>query len=364
MKTMIKRLLQKRLFLNKNKISRNRHCEPKAKQSRCLAEIASVASLSRNDAIVKYTLLKISNLILAFLLLTCIGLLHAAPVIYLLVDTTNQITIAQGQPIVITAGIADFQAQLDAAENSARKAHLEYLKEQLENDEITEDEFKEKSAELETLSIVSTTFGKSVAPWFEQLIWQYSTESNEWDRLQWETHLLLVPKPEPVAQLDNLGASEAAFGVDPEITNGIRTGNYVIRILLPPLTTDADTLWSNTIEIKIEKTKGPSEEWPFGERLLLAYYWVRRGEYQKALDEVEPLVNKEPTNINALQVKADALAGLGRFEEAADVFLDAIGLFESLEREHSCPPDYLIDRYIEMIDQLGERRLSCCVWPW
>ncbi len=51
-----------RLFLDKNKIFKNCHCEPQAKQSRYLSEIASVATLPRNDAVVNCILLKISNL--------------------------------------------------------------------------------------------------------------------------------------------------------------------------------------------------------------------------------------------------------------------------------------------------------------
>ena len=55
------RLLKKGLFLDKNKIFKNCHCEPKAKQSRGFAEIASVAPLPRNDTVVNCILLKISN---------------------------------------------------------------------------------------------------------------------------------------------------------------------------------------------------------------------------------------------------------------------------------------------------------------
>ncbi|GEM_PF-532409 len=68
-KNIVKRLFKNGLSFNNNKISRNRHCEPKTKQSRCFIKIASAASLPRNDAIVKCFLLKISNLIplLAFL---------------------------------------------------------------------------------------------------------------------------------------------------------------------------------------------------------------------------------------------------------------------------------------------------------
>jgi len=55
-------LLKNGNILDENRIFRNRHCEPKAKQSRCFNEIASVASLPRNDVDIGCFSLKIINL--------------------------------------------------------------------------------------------------------------------------------------------------------------------------------------------------------------------------------------------------------------------------------------------------------------
>jgi len=55
-------LLKNGNILDENRIFKNCHCEPKAKQSRGFAEIASVASLPRNDVDIGCFSLKISNL--------------------------------------------------------------------------------------------------------------------------------------------------------------------------------------------------------------------------------------------------------------------------------------------------------------
>jgi|GEM_PF-3273655 len=56
------RLLKNGNILDENRIFRNCHCESQAKQSRYLSEIASVASLPRNDVDIGCFSLKISNL--------------------------------------------------------------------------------------------------------------------------------------------------------------------------------------------------------------------------------------------------------------------------------------------------------------
>lgn len=297
------------------------------------------------------------GLVAVFLLANTNGV-GAAPILTLMADGAEHATLAQGQPLVLVVSLADFEAQLAAAENAARKAHLQVLMEQLENGQISESDFEMLSAGLEPLPITSTIAGSPSVPWYDHLLWQYTTDLQTWHDLTWPLQLLKVPLPEPVVTIDDLGMTEVAFGLDPEETSSISVGEYTLRAGLESSATqpktEGDMLWANTIRVTFLSSRGPSEAWPFEDRLWLAFYWLRRGEPQKALDEASALVEEEPGDINAMQIKADALAELGRVEEAIEVFLEAIAVYESQVPRPYEPPDYLIERYLELLKRLDQ----------
>jgi tetratricopeptide (TPR) repeat protein len=283
---------------------------------------------------------------------------NAGPTLNLLLSGEEEYTLKQGYPLVFDITIVDYFAQSMYSENIARAAEKQKLDSELTAGNITQDVYSEKIEKLDQITLNPTIFGTDEKPWFNDVFFLYSTSDTTWQKLDWQYIPLIIPKSENYVEINQTDIAYLGIGIDPEQTMKIALASYNIKagILTDNTVTSdklPDTLWSTPVKLNISGAAGKTTTWSYEARRDLAMYWLRRGEYQKALDDANYLLTQQPKDINALQIKADAFAGLGNILEAIDIFQQAIELFDAKDPQPSCPPDYLIERYQELIWQIG-----------
>jgi hypothetical protein len=255
--------------------------------------------------------------------------------------------------------VGDFDAQATASENAARQAERELLDEDLQQGRITREEYQQQIAELDTIAYSITTIGSRATPWFRQVIWQVTTE-NERPVSIWEHHLMRMPPVDSIVILDGARVAIAAFGIDPETTRSIPPGTYRIRFALLPTALSpapSDTLWSEPVSVEFLPAREQKAA-SFDDRLRLADYFRRRGRDGDALALAQALLGERPDDLNALEIKGDGLAGLGRIDEALATFNQAMAAFEAQRGPLGEPPMYLIRRIDELLAQMPEQQLE------
>jgi hypothetical protein len=299
-------------------------------------------------------LMIVATLLIAF----CPTTAYSAVSVGLLANLARTVAIPAGTPLTFQVTVGDFDAQAAISENAARRAETEMLDEDLRDGRITREQYQMRIQRLDTIAYATTTLGSPAAPWYSRIVWQVTAEEGS-PVSGWERHLMRMPPVDSVVVLDASRIAIAAFGIDPETTQGITPGTYRIRLALLPTALSpaaSDTIWSEPVSIQILPPR--TQAGSFDERLRLADYFRRRGRDGDALALAQSLLGERPEDLNALEIKGDALAGLGRIDESLATFNQAIVAFETQRGPLSEPPMYLIRRIDELLAQLPEQRIE------
>jgi hypothetical protein len=259
------------------------------------------------------------------------------------------LTIQQGEPLVLDVSLLDYGAQSRATENQARALELEQLQALRDSGTITSQVYEDRAKTLQPLPLGSTTVGTTGKPWYEEVTFEMETGGG-WVAVPWAMQLLNIPKAEPQVTIDDVKVAIAAFGIDPSVSGGISEGTHRLRAKYAPGT----GIESQVIEIRFVQAKANSE-WTPAQKLRLGRYWWMRGDHEKSLAVADELLAENPLNIDALAIKGNALAGLNREAEAVGVFQTAIDQYYVQFPDAYEPPDYLIDRWIELNEAIERK---------
>lgn len=272
---------------------------------------------------------------------TLIGCAHGQLTLNFTFWYQNSITVQEGEALVLDVTVVDLNAQSTATENYAKSLQLQELTAQRDSGLITPEDFNEQAKELQPVTTTPTRLGSEPDPWYNQVVFELQT-ADGWQPISWETVLLDHPEAQPQVLVDEVSIAIAAFGIDPETTSDIPEGVHTLRAVF-----SGSSMESETVQLRVTEAQTPLS---FDRKLRLGRYWWMRGENQTALDSANELLQQNATHIDALTLKGNALAGLGRLEDAAASFETAIDQYYEQFPDAYEPPDNLIDMLIEVTD--------------
>ena len=151
--------------------------------------------------------------------------------------------------------------------------------------------------------------------------------------------------------VDESSIHQIELGVSPDEAARIAAGTYSIRVALSLPDNTGGELVSNRVELVVEPPGSTAASVAGVEKLRLeaaARFHLSAGQWEDARGVALQLVQRDAPDTLAYRLLGDALAGLGRDDEAIAAYREALGRFPETSPE---APEYLIAR----IAQVEER---------
>lgn len=281
-------------------------------------------------------------------------------------NDSSRATLRTGDPCIASVSIVDYEAQTRQSEVIAGRMELDDLRRMQAKGEVQQSQVDARASQLNLDLPETTVVGSAESPWHTRLVWQIRTASGEWTPMKWARALLVIPATQPVASIGAIDVVDAAFGFDPSVTAPISPQSYSIRVGYPlgTATVEArkgaqpvlDTIWSNTVDLTVVRAPSKGRRGTYDDERFLALYWLRRGEFARALDMAQGLLRQRPDDVSMLEIMGDALVGLGRPAEAAAAYQRGIEIYYARRPRPYEPPDLLIDKLNSISRPMLEKR--------
>jgi hypothetical protein len=257
--------------------------------------------------------------------------LPPTPDIALQINTSTELKLFQGTPLIIEVRLANQRASNVMFQNAVL----------------------EKAEDRSPLPIVQLG-----ADWAKSIRFDIRREGGA-EEPAWPFAILAKPEERAMA-LDGQTNPEVVWGLSPEEAVKIAPGVYRITAILEAGGKDSK-LWQGRVEsepvvLTVQTRPADLSGAAAAEAdLELASYWAQAGDWDKSLAAARDAATKDPKSIEAHSLAGDALSAKKDLDGAMTAYQAALKLFnESEEAKDYEPPDYLLRR----ISQIAREKAS------